>query len=65
MTTNLSQTARLLGVSTSTLSRLLHQGIITPEIRERHLLRFDSEKVRQQLADRAANYRPPAHVNKF
>lgn len=51
--TNAKATAAALGIHPSQLSRLMHDGAVTPEIREGRMVRFDVEKVRKQLRKRA------------
>ena len=42
-----------LGVSTATISEWVKKGIITPSIREGYIYRFDLDRVKEQLAERA------------
>lgn len=50
---NSRKTAEALGLSPSQISELLKAGAITAEIHEGSLIRFDVEKVRTQLRERA------------
>lgn len=51
---NGKQTAAELGITPSSLCILVRDGVLTPEIHEGRLLRFDVAKVRRVLAKRAA-----------
>lgn len=52
--TTAAQLAAELGVSKDSILQWTRAGIITPEIREGRTIRYDADKVREQLAKRAA-----------
>lgn len=48
-----AQVAEAIGVTSDTILGWTRDGIITPEVREGRVIRYDLEKVREQLAKRA------------
>ena len=56
--TTAAQLAAALGVSKDSVLQWTRAGIITPEIREGRTIRYDVERVKEQLARRAAKVKP-------
>jgi len=56
------ETAAALGMSASTVMRLYTAGVIDAEINEGRVIRFDAEKCRRVLAERAKAKRGAVEV---
>lgn len=57
---NMTKLAKCLGVAKSTVHDWQEQGVITAEIEEGKVFRYDLQKVRERLAERAREKREKA-----